>query len=67
MSYDENFLSFLMKKDDNPPHFNCFGSGICSSVKTCVITCKNSKASGANVVPVPYSAGVGERVCGDNL
>ena len=32
-----------------------------------MIACKNSKAAGANVVPVPYSSGVSERVHGDNL
>ena len=56
-----------MREDDNPPQVTCDGSGLCLSVDTCVITCKNFKASRANVVPVLYSAGVSERVCEDNL
>ena len=32
-----------------------------------MITCENAKAAGANVVPVLYSAGVSERMCGDKL
>ena len=67
MSCEETFLHYFMRKYDNPPQVICDGSSICSSVKACVITCKNFKAAGANVVHVPYSAELSERVCGDNL
>ena len=67
VSCEETVLRYFMKEDDNPPQVSCDGSGLCSSVETCVITCENAKAAGANIVPVPYSAGVSERVCGDNL
>ena len=67
ISCEETVLHYCMREDDNPPQVTCNGSGLCLSVDTCVITCKNTKASWVNVVPVLYSAGVSERMCGDKL
>ena len=67
ISGEETVLHYFMREDDNPTQVTFDGSGLCSSVDTCVITCENAKAAGDNVVPVPYSSVVSERVCGDNL
>ena len=67
MSCEETVLRYFMREDDNPPQVTCYRSGLCSSVETCVIMWENDKATRANVVPVPYSSGVSERVCDYNL
>ena len=56
---------YFMREDDNTPQVTYDGSGLCLSINTCVITCKNAKSDEANIVPVPYSVGVSERVCVD--